>query len=116
MDHLTRYCESVDISSGAAFEIKRNAFVIAKTLERVEIPLDLAARVEGKSTLARFGLTVHITAPKIDPGFKGNITLEMFNLGPFSLKLTSGMRICGLTFERLGKSANQGYTGRFQTG
>ena len=81
----------------------------------MEIPLDLAARVEGKSSLARFGLMVHITAPKIDPGYSGRITLEMFNLGPFPLKLTNGMYICSLTFERLGRPARQGYSGRFQT-
>lgn len=113
MDHLNSYCEKVDLDSGTQFEIPQHGFVIAKTLERVEIPLDMAARVEGKSSLARFGLTVHMTAPKIDPGFKGQITLEMYNLGPFSLKLTTGMEICGLTFERLGKSAIQGYVGKF---
>lgn len=115
MDHLRSYCRSVDISNGPPFEIRSNSFVIAQTLERVELPLDLAARVEGRSSLARFGLTVHVTAPKIDPGFNGNITLEMFNLGPFSLKLSYGMRICSLTFERLGRPANRGYRGRFQT-
>ena len=115
VDHLRSYCRSVDISNGPPFEIRSNSFVIAQTLERVELPLDLAARVEGRSSLARFGLTVHITAPKIDPGFNGNITLEMFNLGPFALKLSYGMRICSLTFERLGRPANRGYRGRFQT-
>ena len=115
MDHLRRYCDSVDISRGNSFDIGRNAFVIGETMERVEIPLDLAARVDGKSSLARFGLTVHITASKIDPGYHGHITLEMYNLGPFSLKLTYGMSICSLTFERLGRPTSHRYDGRFQT-
>ena len=114
MDHLERYCEKVDISNGSTYEIKPQSFVIGSTLERIEIPLDLAGRVEGKSSLARFGLAVHITAPKIDPGFKNPITLEMFNLGPFPLKLTYMMKICSLTFERLGRTSKQGYEGQFQ--
>ena len=113
-DFISRYCDRVDISTGSSYEIQPMGFVLGETLERVEIPLSLAARVEGKSSLARLGMTVHITAPKIDPGFRGNITLEMFNLGPFPLKLSYGMDICSLMLERLGRPVAQGYTGRFQ--
>jgi dCTP deaminase len=114
MDHLQRYCDPVDISNGVPFEIRPLSFVLGTTLEWVELPLDLAARVEGKSRLARFGLAVHITAPKIDPGFKNHITLEMFNFGPFPLKLTYKMEICVLIIEQLGRRARQGYSGQFQ--
>ena len=115
MDHIRRYCQSVDISGTPGYHpIPPNGFVLGKTLERVEIPLNLSAWVEGKSSLARYGMTVHITAPKIDPGFEGNITLEMFNHGPFTLKLSYGMDICALMFEQLILPAGAGYAGRFQ--
>ena len=107
MDHLERYCEKVDISNGSTYEIQPQSFVI-------RTPLDLAGRVEGKSSLARFGSAVHITAAKIDPGFKNPITLEMFNLSSFPLKLTYTMKICSLTFERLGRTSKQGYEGQCQ--
>lgn len=61
----------------------------------------LAARVEGKSSLARFGLLVHFTAPTIHAGFEGNIALEMMNLGPASIRLVSGMPICQLIIEQV---------------
>ena len=112
--HIRRYCRRVDISESAAYEIHPGGFVLGETLERVEVPLHLAARVEGKSSFARLGLMVHITAPKIDPGYRGNITLEMFNLGPFPLQLSYGMNICSLMLERLGKPADAGYAGQFQ--
>ena len=113
MDYVHRHCDRVDIAANP-YEIQPNGFVLGETLERVEIPLSLAARVEGKSSLARLGMMVHITAPKIDPEFRGNITLEMFNLGRVPLKLSYGMDICALLFERLGRPAVQGYAGRFQ--
>lgn len=114
-DHVNAYCERVDISNGTPYEIQPQTFVLGTTFERIEVPLELAARVEGKSSLARLGLAVHITAPKIDPGFKSHITLEMYNFGPFALKLTYQMKICVLIFERLGRPAKQGYSGRFQS-
>ena len=80
----------------------------------VGLPLDLAGRVEGRSRLARLGLGVHVTAPKIDPGFRNRITLEMFNLGPWTIGLTANMRICSLVVEQLGRPAQGGYQGVFQ--
>ena len=112
-DQVHRQCERVDISNNP-YEIQPMGFVLGQTMERVEIPLTMAGRVEGKSSLARFGMTVHITAPKIDPGYRGTITLEMFNLGPFPLRLSYGMDICSLMFDRLGRPADIGYAGQFQ--
>ncbi|MBI4306975.1 MAG: dCTP deaminase, partial [Chloroflexi bacterium] len=68
----------------------------------------------GKSGLARLGLSVHFTAPKIDPGFSGRIRLEMFNSGPFVLELQLGMEICVIMVDRLGKAAKQVYQGKFK--
>ena len=113
-DHIRRYTDEVDISATRGWELKPGRFVIGMTYETIGLPLSLAGRVEGRSRLARLGVGVHITAPKIDPGFSNQITLEMFNLGPWTIRLTSGMRICTLLLERLSQSAKVGYTGIFQ--
>lgn len=78
--------------------------ILAKTKEKIFLnpAAKLAARVEGRSSLARLGLIVHLTAPTIHAGFSGTITLEIINHGPFFLKMTPGKtRICQLIFERL---------------
>ena len=78
--------------------------ILGITRERVHLKLGskIAARVEGRSSLARLGLLVHLTAPTIHAGFVGNITLEMINHGPFYLKIVpKKTRICQLIFERL---------------
>ena len=71
------------------FYIAPRGFVLAQTLERVVIPNDLMGLVEGRSSWARVGLSVHLTAPKIDPGFDGNITLEIANMGPATVQLVA---------------------------
>ena len=88
-------------------------FVLGKTLEWIELPPHLAARIEGKSSLARLGLTVHMTAPTVQSGFRGRLTLEMMNAGPFNLDLKPGMKIAQLIVEHLGLPAQKGYHGRF---
>jgi len=80
-------------------------FVLARTLERVHLPHDsrLAARVEGRSSFARLGLVVHMTAPTIHAGFAGHIVLEMMNFGPFGLRIDPERTlICQIIFEELG--------------
>jgi dCTP deaminase len=75
----------------------------------------IAARVEGRSSLARIGLVVHLTAPIIHSGFRGNITLEIVNFGPFYLKLVPATtKICQLVFERLESPATGGPNTAFQ--
>lgn len=76
-------------------------FLLASTLEKIEVPDDLVAVVDGKSTLGRLGLAVHVTAGFIDPGFRGNITLEMRNLNIYPIRLRKDMPICQLGFETL---------------
>ena len=80
-------------------ELEPGDFLLASTLEHVTIPHDLVAIVEGKSSLGRIGLAVHITAGFIDPGFRGNITLELKNVNAHPILLTGGMAICQLCFE-----------------
>jgi dCTP deaminase len=73
------------------FRLQPNSFVLAQTLERVCIPPDLVGWVEGRSSWARVGVAIHVTAPKIDPGFDAQITLEMFNFGRIPVDLRAGI-------------------------
>lgn len=85
------------------WRLKPGVFCLALTRERIEIPSRsrLAARVEGRSSLARLGLSVHMTAPTIHADTHGQITLEILNHGPFELLLREGDPICQLVFEEL---------------
>lgn len=91
----------------AGFALEPGQFILARTVERVTFPIldgnrgSLAARVEGRSSLARLGLLVHFTAPTIHAGFSGTITLEMINLGPSPVVLKPYMRICQLIIEEV---------------
>ncbi len=76
-----------DFYEGERFRLEPGQFVLAQTLEEVTIPNDLVGLVEGRSSFARIGVTVHVTAPKIDPGFQGHVTLEMTNFGSMAVEL-----------------------------
>ncbi len=81
-------------------------FLLATTRERVYVGPGLAARVEGKSSIGRRGLFVHVTAGFIDPGFEGDVTLELYNAAPVSVTLTTGQKIAQLcVFELTSRSA-----------
>lgn len=84
-------------------------FILGTTMERVGIGSEIAARVEGKSTLGRLGLIIHSTAGFVDPGFKGNITLEMTNINVRPITLRYGMRICQMAFHRMDAAAEHPY-------
>jgi dCTP deaminase len=94
---------------GREFELKPKEFALATTIERVKIPHDVVARVEGRSSLGRVGLLIHATAGFIDPGFEGQITLELFNLNLNPIILEPGMRICQMSFQKLATVANRPY-------
>jgi dCTP deaminase len=83
------------------FILSPGQFVLATTYETVQIGPDLVARVEGRSSLGRLGLVVHATAGFIDPGFRGQITLELTNISPHHIRLVAGLGICQLAIERL---------------
>jgi dCTP deaminase len=89
-------------------------FILAQTFERVTIPDDLVARVEGKSTTGRSGLLVHVTAGYIDPGFSGVITLELCNLRRCRLRLEQGVSIAQLSLLQMTSAAKSPYRGRYQ--
>ncbi len=73
-----------------SFILEPNQFVLARTLEKIYLPFTLAAQVQGRSTFARAGLSIHATAPHIHPGFRGPITLELHNIGKWKLDLKPG--------------------------
>ena len=84
--------EEHNLDTAGPFKMAHGQLVIGKTLERIELPSHLAGRIEGKSSLARLGLAVHITAPTIQAGFRGPLYLEMYNAGPWTLELRRGCR------------------------
>lgn len=102
------------LDSDGPYKMRHGQVIIGKTLETIELPLNLAGRIEGKSSLARLGLAVHITAPTIQAGFRGSLVLEMYNAGPWTLELTEGMQIAQVIFERLEQLPSHGYQGQFQ--
>lgn len=108
--------EDVPTNPDGSVVIAPGQFVLAMTKERVELPETsrLAARVEGRSSLARLGLGVHVTAPTIHSGFKGEITLEITNHGSYPIQLRPGMRICQLILEMLSGTPSIAMTGIFQ--
>lgn len=103
---LTRLVE-VDPNEG--FILHPGEFVLGSTFELVGLPDDVAARLEGKSSLGRLGLLTHSTAGFIDPGFEGHITLELSNVSTLPIRLWPGMKIGQLCFFRLSSPAERPY-------
>lgn len=99
----------VTVGEGEPFVLHPGEFVLAATLERVTLGPTLAARLEGKSSLGRLGLVTHATAGFIDPGFTGQVTLELSNSATLPIKLWPGMKIGQLCFIRLTSPAAAPY-------
>ncbi|HOA85827.1 MAG TPA: dCTP deaminase [Microbacteriaceae bacterium] len=91
------------------FILHPGEFVLGATFEQVTLPDDIAARLEGKSSLGRLGLLTHSTAGFIDPGFSGHVTLELSNVATLPIKLWPGMKIGQLCFFRLTSPAENAY-------
>ncbi len=98
MDGLT---ELVEISGGEPFILHPGEFVLGQTLERVTLPDDLVARLEGKSSLGRLGLLIHSTAGFVDAGFSGNLTLELSNVANLPITIYEAMPIGQISFMRM---------------
>ncbi|WNM24218.1 dCTP deaminase [Demequina capsici] len=99
----------VEVEGDAPFVLHPGEFVLGSTFESVTLPDDVAARLEGKSSLGRLGLLTHSTAGFIDPGFEGNVTLELSNTATLPIKLWPGMKIGQLCFFRLTSPAEHPY-------
>ncbi len=101
--------EEVVVPEGESFVIHPGEFCLGRTLEWVELPDDIVARIEGKSSLGRLGLIVHATAGFCDPGWKGTLTLELNNLTRVPIKLYPGLQIAQLSFMMLDRPALRPY-------
>ncbi|MFA5167367.1 MAG: dCTP deaminase [Candidatus Omnitrophota bacterium] len=96
-----------------SFILSSHCFALATTQEWIELPNDLTAFVEGRSSIGRIGLFIQ-NAGWIDPGFKGTITLELYNANSLPIKLETGRRICQLVFCRMNRPALKPYRGKYQ--
>ncbi|HWE10135.1 MAG TPA: dCTP deaminase [Solirubrobacteraceae bacterium] len=101
--------EEVVVPEGESFVIHPGEFCLGRTLEWVELPEDIVARIEGKSSLGRLGLIVHATAGFCDPGWRGTLTLELNNLTRVPIKLYPGLEIAQLSFMTLDRPALRPY-------
>lgn len=99
----------VDVGIEEPFVLHPGEFVLGATYEKVTLPDDIAARLEGKSSLGRLGLLTHSTAGFIDPGFTGHITLELSNTATMPIKLYPGMKVGQLCFFQLSSAAQAPY-------
>ncbi|ASR56953.1 dCTP deaminase [Cellulomonas sp. PSBB021] len=99
----------VEVPAGETFVLHPGEFVLGSTFERVTLPDDIAARLEGKSSLGRLGLLTHSTAGFVDPGFSGHVTLELSNVATLPIVLYPGMKIGQLCFFRLSSAAQHPY-------
>ena len=99
----------VEVEPDDGFVLHPGEFVLGSTLETVSLPDDLAARVEGKSSLGRLGLMTHATAGFVDPGFSGHVTLELSNVATLPIILWPGMKVGQLCFFRLTSPAENPY-------
>src|SRR6188474_775249 len=101
--------ELVSVADDEPFILHPTEFVLGQTLEWVELPDDLVARLEGKSSLGRLGLLIHATAGYVDPGWKGNLTLELSNVANLPITLYPGMKIGQISFFQLTTPAETPY-------
>ena len=108
-DPPSNLTEEVVMPDGEAFVIHPGEFCLGRTLEWVQIPNDVVARIEGKSSLGRLGLIVHATAGFCDPGFEGTLTLELNNLTRVPIRLYPGLPIAQLSFMTLDRPALRPY-------
>ena len=106
---LESYMESFYLEDGEPFIIHPGEFALATTYETVKLPGDLVARVEGRSSMGRLGITMHVTAGYIDPGFHGKITLEISNIGKMPVALYTGQRVCQIVFETMTSPSEKPY-------
>ena len=105
--------ETFTLDEKSMYVLQPGEFILGSTIEYVNIPHDLVARVEGRSSIGRLGVMVHVTAGYIDPGFKGNITLELFNCSDKPFQWNFGDCLCQIVFETLSSPCKQPYDGKY---
>ena len=104
--------DEIKLKDGQAFFIHPGEFALAVTHESIQLPADMVGWLDGRSSLARLGLMVHVTAHRIDPGWSGQIVLEFYNSGKLPLALRPGMKIGAISFEPLGQECARPYNKR----
>ena len=102
----------IEIGDGNSFIIHPGEFVLSSTKEYIRIPDDLVARLDGRSSWGRLGIVIHSTAGSIDPGFEGNLTLEIANIAKVPVCLWPGTKICRITFDTLTSPSERPYNKR----
>src|SRR5437764_3349443 len=102
--------ELVEVKPDEPFILHPGEFVLGSTLERVALPDDLVARLEGKSSLGRLGLLIHSTAGYVDPGWDGNLTLELSNVANLPITLYYGMKLGQISFQRMRSAVEVAYS------
>jgi dCTP deaminase len=101
--------EIVTVENDEPFILHPGEFVLGQTLEWTELPVDLVARLEGRSSLGRLGLLIHSTAGYVDPGWKGNLTLELSNVANLPIALYFGMKIGQISFSKMSSPVERPY-------
>jgi dCTP deaminase len=101
--------ELLNVADEEPFVLHPGEFVLGQTLEWVELPNDLVARLEGKSSLGRLGLLIHSTAGYVDPGWKGKLTLELSNVAKLPIALYFGMKIGQISFFEMSSPVDRPY-------
>jgi dCTP deaminase len=100
---------TIEVAADEPFIMQPGDFALASTVESLELPDDLLGRLEGRSSIARLGITVHSTAAVFEPGWLGTATMELSNLGRMAVALYPGMRICSFSFEQVSSPVSVPY-------
>ncbi|HET7324934.1 MAG TPA: dCTP deaminase [Halococcus sp.] len=108
-NEVEEYVTETVVEEGEEFILHPGDFVLGTTVEHISVPDDLIARVEGRSSLGRLAVVIHATAGIVDPGYRGQVTLELSNLGTAPVALTPGMRISQVIFTELKTAAERPY-------
>ena len=111
---VEKFGRTQSYETGEYFALKKDDFILAYTLESITLGSSLAARVEGRSTLGRLGISIHQTAPTVHPNFSGRLRLEISHNGPFECEITPEYTICQLIIERVGQPVQAADLSRYQ--
>ncbi len=112
-EHFDTDTELIEIPIGERFILHPGEFVLGMTIENVELPTNIVGRLDGRSSLGRIGIIVHSTAGRVDPGWKGRLTLEISNIGKLPIAIIPGMKFCYITFEELTTPVEKAYSGKY---
>lgn len=109
VDKFDEMIHTVTVADGLPFILHPNEFVLGVTREYIELSDNIAARIDGRSSLGRMGIIVHSTAGRVDPGYAGKLTLEMSNIGKLPVALYPGMKFCSIVFEPTSSPVERSY-------